>query len=116
MSHTESGPVPNAPEHAIQIYNSLTRQKEPLETIEPGKVRMYVCGVTPYDSAHIGHGMSMTAFDVIRMKNMYGRQVRGIERSTFVVDAEGIVRKEWRGVKVPGHVQDVLDFVKTLSK
>jgi len=56
------------------------------------------------------------AFDVIRMKNMYGRQVRGIERSTFVIDAKGIVRREWRGVKVPGHVQEVLDFVKTLGK
>jgi len=56
------------------------------------------------------------AFDVIRMKNMYGRQVRGIERSTFVVDSKGIVRREWRGVKVPGHAQEVLEFVKTLGK
>lgn len=55
-------------------------------------------------------------FDVIKMKNMYGKQVRGIERSTFVIDAEGILRKEWRGVKVPGHVEEVLAFVKTLSK
>jgi peroxiredoxin Q/BCP len=53
-------------------------------------------------------------FGVIKMKNMYGKQVRGIERSTFVVDAAGIVRREWRGVKVPGHAQEVLDFVKTL--
>jgi peroxiredoxin Q/BCP len=55
-----------------------------------------------------------TMFGVIKMKNMYGRQVRGIERSTFVVDANGLVRKEWRGVKVPGHAQEVLDFVHTL--
>jgi len=53
-------------------------------------------------------------FDVIKMKNMYGKQVRGIERSTFVIDAEGILRNEWRGVKVPGHVDEVLAFVKTL--
>ena len=53
-------------------------------------------------------------FDVIKMKNMYGKQVRGIERSTFVMDATGKLRKEWRGVKVPGHAQTVLDFVKTL--
>ncbi|SEN64213.1 peroxiredoxin [Nitrosomonas marina] len=53
-------------------------------------------------------------FDVIKMKNMYGKQVRGIERSTFVIDAKGILRKEWRGVKVPGHVEEVLDFVRTL--
>jgi thioredoxin-dependent peroxiredoxin len=53
-------------------------------------------------------------FNVIRMKNMYGKQVRGIERSTFLIDAYGNLRNEWRGVKVPGHVEDVLEFVKTL--
>jgi cysteinyl-tRNA synthetase len=50
----------------LRIYNTLTRQKEPFETIEPGKVRMYVCGVTPYASAHVGHAMSSIVFDVIR--------------------------------------------------
>jgi peroxiredoxin Q/BCP len=55
------------------------------------------------------------AFSVIKMKNMYGRKVRGIERSTFVIDAAGIVRREWRGVKVPGHAQEVLAFVRTLK-
>lgn len=55
------------------------------------------------------------AFDVIKMKSMYGRQLRGIERSTFAIDAKGIVRKEWRAVKVPGHVQEVLAFVETLK-
>ena len=53
-------------------------------------------------------------FGVIKMKNMYGRNVRGIERSTFVVDKAGRLAREWRGVKVPGHAQEVLDFVKTL--
>ncbi len=53
-------------------------------------------------------------FGVIRMKNMYGRQVRGIERSTFVVDGKGVLRAEWRGVKVPGHVDEVLSFVRSL--
>jgi peroxiredoxin Q/BCP len=53
-------------------------------------------------------------FGVIKMKNMYGRQVRGIERSTFVLDAGRKVCREWRGVKVPGHAKEVLDFVKTL--
>jgi len=53
-------------------------------------------------------------FGVMKMKNMYGKQVRGVERSTFVVDAEGKLRREWRGVKVPGHVDDVLAFVQTL--
>ena len=53
-------------------------------------------------------------FSVIKMKTLYGKQVRGIERSTFVIDGHGILRREWRGVKVPNHAQDVLDFVKTL--
>lgn len=53
-------------------------------------------------------------FGVIKMKNMYGKKVRGIERSTFVVDRDGKLAKEWRGVKVPGHAEEVLDFVKTL--
>jgi peroxiredoxin Q/BCP len=53
-------------------------------------------------------------FDVIKMKNMYGRKVRGIVRSTFVVDEKGVLAREWRGVKVPGHVQEVLSFVKAL--
>jgi peroxiredoxin Q/BCP len=53
-------------------------------------------------------------FGVIKMKNMYGKKVRGIERSTFVVDAQGVLAREWRGVKVPGHVQEVLNFVKAL--
>jgi len=55
-----------------------------------------------------------TQFDVIKMKNMYGKQVRGIERSTFVIDASGKLAREWRGVKVPGHAKEVLEFVKTL--
>ncbi|MGB5199370.1 MAG: peroxiredoxin [Sedimenticolaceae bacterium] len=57
-----------------------------------------------------------SAFDVIKQKNMYGKQVRGIERSTFLIDADGTLRKEWRGVKVMGHVEEVLDAVKSLKK
>ena len=52
-------------------------------------------------------------FGVIKMKNLYGKKVRGIERSTFVIDANGVLVREWRGVKVPGHVEEVLDFAKT---
>lgn len=51
---------------ALQIYNTLTRRKEPFETIEPGKVRLYVCGNTVYDHSHIGHAMKSIVFDVIR--------------------------------------------------
>jgi peroxiredoxin Q/BCP len=53
-------------------------------------------------------------FGVMKLKQMYGKKVRGIERSTFVVDAEGKLAREWRGVKVPGHIQEVLNFVKAL--
>ncbi len=56
-----------------------------------------------------------TMFDVIVMKSMYGKKVRGIERSTFVIDAAGKIVKEWRGVKVPGHVDEVLQLVEGLA-
>ena len=54
------------------------------------------------------------AFGVMKDKNLYGRKVRGIERSTFVLDDKGRLLREWRGVKVPGHVKEVLNFVKAL--
>lgn len=54
-------------------------------------------------------------FDVMKMKNMYGKKVRGVERSTFVIDGSGTLVKEWRGVKVPSHVDEVLSFVKTIA-
>lgn len=54
-------------------------------------------------------------FDVIKMKNMYGKQVRGIERSTFLIDRDGVLRKSWRKVKVKGHAEDVLSAVKALN-
>ena len=56
-----------------------------------------------------------TLYGVMRMKNMYGKQVRGIERSTFLIDADGVLRHEWRGVKVPGHVDEVLATLRTLQ-
>ena len=71
----------------LRVYNTLSRQKEPFTTIEPGKVRMYVCGVTPYDSAHIGHGMSMTVFDIIRRYLQHrGYEVRHIQNFTDIDD------------------------------
>ena len=54
-------------------------------------------------------------FGVMKLKNMYGKQVRGIERSTFVLDPTGKICKEWRGLKADGHAQQVLDFVRTLN-
>ncbi|MCS6787241.1 MAG: peroxiredoxin [Thiobacillaceae bacterium] len=55
------------------------------------------------------------AYGVIKLKNMYGKKVRGIERSTFVIGRDGRVVREWRGVKVPDHAREVLEFVRTLS-
>ena len=53
-------------------------------------------------------------FDVIREKTLYGRKYMGVDRSTFLIDAQGILRREWRGVKVPGHVEEVLEAAKSL--
>src|SRR5688572_3664115 len=53
-------------------------------------------------------------FDVIKEKSLYGRKYMGIERSTFLIDAEGVLRQEWRKVKVPGHAQEVLAAAREL--
>ncbi len=82
----------------LRLYNTLTRREEPFSTIEPGKVGMYVCGVTVYDSAHIGHGMSSIVFDALRRYLMHlGYEVRYAQNFTDVDDkiinranAEGI--------------------------
>ena len=68
----------------------------------------------PFELLSDAGEQACSAFGVIKLKSMYGRKVRGIERSTFVIDGEGCLAREWRGVKVPGHAQEVLDFVKTL--
>lgn len=68
----------------------------------------------PFDLISDGDEALCRAFDVIHDKNMYGRKVRGIQRSTFVIDGKGVLRAEWRGVKVPGHVDEVLAAVEAL--
>ena len=70
----------------------------------------------PFDLISDPDEQACAAFDVMKEKNMYGRKVRGIERSTFAVDAAGIVRGEWRAVKVPDHAQAVLDFMTSQAK
>ena len=55
-------------------------------------------------------------FDVMREKSMYGRKFMGVERSTFLLDERGVLRREWRRVKVPGHVAAVLDAARELQK
>jgi len=68
----------------------------------------------PFELLSDTEELACSMFGVIKMKNMYGKQVRGIERSTFVIDKNGKLVKEWRGVKVDGHVAEVLSFVQTL--
>jgi peroxiredoxin Q/BCP len=54
-------------------------------------------------------------FDVIKLKKLYGKEYMGVDRSTFLIDKNGVLRKEWRGVKVPGHVAAVLEAAQTLN-
>ena len=68
----------------------------------------------PFELLSDADEKACNAFGVIKDKLLYGRKVRGIERSTFVIDEQGRVAREWRGVKVPGHVKEVLNFVKAL--
>ena len=68
----------------------------------------------PFELLSDAEEAACAQFGVIKMKNMYGKKVRGIERSTFVLDGKGVLVREWRGVKVPGHAEEVLSFVKTL--
>jgi cysteinyl-tRNA synthetase len=71
----------------LRVYNTLTRKKEDFQTLEPGKVRMYVCGVTVYNDAHVGHAMSALVFDVIRRYLEYrGYQVKHVMNFTDVDD------------------------------
>jgi len=66
----------------------------------------------PFELLSDAEERACAQFGVMKMKNMYGKQVRGIERSTFLIDEQGVLRREWRGVKVPGHAEEVLNFVK----
>lgn len=68
----------------------------------------------PFDLLADTEELACSLFGVIKMKNMYGKQFRGIERSTFVIDKNGLLRQEWRGVKVPNHAQAVLDFIQSI--
>jgi peroxiredoxin Q/BCP len=68
----------------------------------------------PFELLSDAEELACSIFGVIKIKNMYGKQVRGIERSTFVIDQNGKLIKEWRGVKADGHAAEVLSFIQTL--
>jgi thioredoxin-dependent peroxiredoxin len=99
---------PEFQQHGCDVYGI---SRDSLKSHESFRTKMSF----PFDLLSDADEIVCKQFDVIKMKNMYGKKVRGIERSTFVVDREGVVRREWRGVKVPGHVQEVLEFVKTIK-
>lgn len=69
----------------------------------------------PFELASDNEETACNLFGVIKMKSLYGKQVRGIERSTFVMDKTGTLVREWRGVRVDGHAKEVLEFVKSLG-
>jgi cysteinyl-tRNA synthetase len=82
----------------LKLYSTLSRKVEPLETIEPGVVRMYICGVTPYDNAHIGHAMSAIVFDMIRRYLEHcDFEVRHVVNFTDI-DDKIIVRAQREGI------------------
>ncbi len=69
----------------------------------------------PFELLSDADEIACELFDVIKLKNMYGKQVRGIVRSTFVFNKNGELCHEWRGLKADGHAQEVLDFVNSLA-
>ena len=103
----------------LVVYNTLTRRKEPFETLEPGRVRMYVCGPTVYDRAHVGHAMSAVVFDIIRRYLEYrGYQVRHVMNYTDVED-KIIKRAGERGVDpmalAQGYLEEYARHLKDLN-
>ncbi len=70
----------------------------------------------PFDLLSDADETACALFDVIRMKKLYGKEVRGIERSTFLIDADGRLAREWRGIKADGHAADVLEAAAQLQR
>jgi len=104
---------------AQRIYNTLTRQKEPLDTLQPGVVSMYVCGPTVYDKAHVGHAMSTLVYDILRRYLEFsGYQVRHVMNYTDV-DDKVIIRANELGVdplELAGeHVNEYDQHIKALN-
>jgi cysteinyl-tRNA synthetase len=104
---------------ALAVYNTLTRRKEAFETLEPGRVRMYVCGLTVYDRAHVGHAMSAVVFDVIRRYLEYrGYKVHHVMNYTDVED-KVIKRAAEKGVDplalAQGYIEEYTRYLVDLN-
>ena len=69
----------------------------------------------PFELLYDEEGEVAKKYDCMKLKKMYGREFMGVERSTFLIDSKGVIRKEWRKVKVPGHVEEVLQAVQELD-
>ncbi|MFI4963256.1 MAG: peroxiredoxin [Legionellales bacterium] len=99
-------------------YSQFTKLDTVILGISRDSVSSHECfkekHMFPFDLLSDPDEKVCNAFQVIKDKNMYGKMVRGIERSTFLIDKKGILRQEWRKVKVAGHVQEVLKAVKGL--
>lgn len=94
------------PQQMLHIYNTLSRRKEPLKTVEPGRVRMYVCGMTVYDFCHLGHARMLVSFDVVvRWLRASGYQVQYVRNITDIDDK--IIE---RAVKTNRQLSDVTTF------
>lgn len=99
--------------HAEFIANGATVwgiSRDSLKSHESFKTKLGL----PFELLSDADETACRLFGVIKMKNLYGKQVRGIERSTFLIDSAGRLAREWRGVKADGHAADVLDAVKSL--
>lgn len=95
--------------HGFQIFGV---SRDDLKSHEQFKAKQQL----PFDLISDPEERLCQALDVMRDKNLYGRKVRGIERSTFLIASDGSLRKVWRKVKVPGHVDEVLEAIKTWDK
>lgn len=103
----------------LRLYNTQTRKKEEFQTIEPDKVRMYVCGPTVYDNAHVGHAMSALVFDIIRRYLQYCGYKVNFAMNFTDVDDKIINRANAKGVDpfelAEGYIQDYKDHLNDLN-
>lgn len=100
-----------------QIFNALNTKilgvsRDSLSSHEKFKTKQML----PYELISDEDEKICQFFDVIKMKSMYGKSVRGIERSTFLIDCKGVIRHEWRKVNVKNHIEDVINQLKALQQ
>ena len=103
----------------LKIYNTLTRRKEEFTTLEPGKVRMYVCGPTVYNNAHVGHAMSALVFDIIRRYLAFRGYTVTHAMNFTDVDDKIILRANQQGVDpfqlAEGYIREYEQDLKDLN-